>query len=74
MIYSLNEVLIVAKCIVNEYKKELDKAYMEVLIVAKCIVNLACLSEMILFILVLIVAKCIVNIVRNNILFTFLSY
>mgnify|MGYP000625314989 FL=1 len=47
---------------------------MEVLIVAKCIVNLACLSEMILFILVLIVAKCIVNIVRNNILFTFLSY
>ena len=74
MIYSLNEVLIVAKCIVNYEDCNGGIDWYEVLIVAKCIVNLACLSEMILFILVLIVAKCIVNIVRNNILFTFLSY
>ena len=39
MIYSLNEVLIVAKCIVNYEDCNGGIDWYEVLIVAKCIVN-----------------------------------
>ena len=54
-------VLIVAKCIVNDIAREVDKVLREVLIVAKCIVNECCFVTCSGELLVLIVAKCIVN-------------
>ena len=54
-------VLIVAKCIVNDIAREVDKVLREVLIVAKCIVNYSNHSFISTFPNVLIVAKCIVN-------------
>ena len=57
-----NGVLIVAKCIVNDFaKKELQEAF-NVLIVAKCIVNKVEEIQDDMKLGVLIVAKCIVNI------------
>ena len=54
-------VLIVAKCIVNEGRKEVEKKTNNVLIVAKCIVNITPSTFKSYPSLVLIVAKCIVN-------------
>ena len=57
----LLEVLIVAKCIVNQLVYELLDIYPNVLIVAKCIVNREYTQKELLLMQVLIVAKCIVN-------------
>ena len=56
-----NEVLIVAKCIVNLESNNSNIALFLVLIVAKCIVNTYGGSQYINILFVLIVAKCIVN-------------
>ena len=54
-------VLIVAKCIVNNYQKVENITESNVLIVAKCIVNHDFMIVQGLRTAVLIVAKCIVN-------------
>ena len=55
------EVLIVAKCIVNLSKFIISVLFFFVLIVAKCIVNSFDLLMVVIIMFVLIVAKCIVN-------------
>ena len=55
------EVLIVAKCIVNKTPIGFLISLWTVLIVAKCIVNISFSYPIFTFIVVLIVAKCIVN-------------
>ena len=57
-----NDVLIVAKCIVNVPGFPIITIPSPVLIVAKCIVNSDVILYKLKFLFVLIVAKCIVNI------------
>ena len=61
-----NNVLIVAKCIVNVFVTFVTFEFLRVLIVAKCIVNVQFVHLLYTEDFVLIVAKCIVNIFTQS--------